>query len=521
MSESTYDKIPYPSYSFPDTRPQHLAVLASLFGLQSPPPEKASILELGCAAGANIIPIAFQLKNARCVGVDLSSRQIEAGQKLQAKLGLKNLQLSCMNLGDIQKSFGTFDYIICHGVFSWVPPAVQTRIVEICSENLSAQGVAYVSYNTLPGWNMYRSIRDMMLFHTRQFNEPQMIVGQARAFLDFASKAAAQQQSAYSMLLQGELERLRTQSDAYLFHDHLETDNNPMYFHEFMQLADSKGLRFLAEASFHSMSPSEFGPEVQQTLRSITDKIVAMEQYVDFLRNRTFRSTLLCHRAVNLNRRIEASAVKKYYIASSLQPISAQPDIWSANLENFRHPNGAELRTTDVPTKAMLIALRESWPGWVAFDRLLKTIRESAAKSAAAKNVQIDDDSLGRAVLSLFQQGVVELHLAAPSFVTKPSIRPMVSALARAQIQEGLDVTNLRHERLILPDAFRYLASICDGTKDKAQLTAALELAIKDGTLKMREGKELPAAGPERAKYLSNVINNSLSYFAASALLQQ
>lgn len=520
MSETSYDQIPYPAYSFPESHPQHLAMLASLFGLQSPPPERASILELGCAAGANIIPIAWRLKNSRCVGVDLSSRQIESGQKLAVKLGIKNLQLSCLNLAEIKKDFGTFDYIICHGVFSWVPEEIQARILEICATNLSAQGVAYVSYNTLPGWNMYRSIRDMMLFHTRQFKEPQMIVGQARAFLDFASKAVSQQQSAYSLLLSSELERLRTQSDAYLFHDHLEVENNPVYFHDFMRRADAQGLRFLGEASFHSMSPSEFDPEVQQTLRSITDKIVAMEQYIDFLRNRTFRATLLCHRSVNLNRRIEPSAMKKYQVASILDPVSESPDIWTTAVEQYRHPSGTELRTGDVLTKATLAALKDVWPGWLPFERLLKNIRDSAAKSPA-KNITIDEEALGQVLLTLFQQGLAELHLGAPGFVTKLSIRPMVSALARVQIQEGLEVTNLRHERVLLPDVFRQIAQYCDGSQDKAQLVASLEHAVKQGVLKMREGKEFPQAGPERAKYLSGIVSNALNFLSQSALLQQ
>ncbi|MBN8549983.1 MAG: class I SAM-dependent methyltransferase [Deltaproteobacteria bacterium] len=517
---SSYDQIPYPSFSFPESHPRHLAIIAGLFGLQTALPAKASVLELGCASGGNLIPMAYGMPQARCVGVDLSARQIEIGQALVTKAGLKNVDLRCMNLADLDKTFGTFDYIICHGVFSWVPAEVQKRILEICSANLSPQGVAYVSYNTLPGWNMYRSIRDMMLFHTRQFNEPAMIVGQARAFLDFAVKAVAQQQSAYSMLLKGELERLRTQSDAYLFHDHLEKENNPVYFHEFARMAEAQGLRYLGESTFHTMTPVEFDPEIQKTLHAITDKIVAMEQYIDFLRNRTFRATLLCRRDNKLVRRIAPAAIQKLQVATALQSVSQTPEVWSATQENYVHPNGSELRTTDALTKAVLFTLKDSWPGWQPFERLLKTVREAALKSPLVKTLVVNEENLGRAVLQLFQQGMVELHLDPPQFVTKVAVRPKVSALVRAQIQEGRPLTNLRHETVQVPDLFRYIAGLCDGKRDSAQIASALEEGINSGVLKMREGKELPTVPADRLKYFSGVVANALAFLARSAMLQ-
>jgi methyltransferase-like protein len=365
---------------------------------------------------------------------------------------------------------------------------------------------------------MYKSIRDMMLFHTRQFTEPRMIIQQARAFLDFAA-ANAGKQTPYSLLLRGELERLKVQSDAYLYHDHLEHNNIPVYFHEFMHHAGEKGLRYLADAAFHTMTPSEFGPEVQQTLRNLSDKIVGMEQYMDFLRNRSFRSTLLCRREVQLTRKIDVSSIQKFQFASALQPNPEPDPSMQPGLHSFKHPSGSELRTGESLMVAVLEYFAENWPTWKPLDHVVKGVREKVLKSAAATKPEVSDTTVGSFVLQLFQQGLVELHVIPPAFTTKVSTRPTASALARTQIKERLELTNLRHERVVLPDVFRHIASQCDGTKDKAQLAVLVEAAVKEGTLTMREGKALPEPGPERTKYLQNIVESALKYLSRAALL--
>lgn len=73
---------------------------------------------------------------------------------------------------DIDDSLGRFDYILTHGVYSWVPPAVQEKILRLCASNLTEHGVAYVSYNVNPGWSMRGMLRDMMCYHASRFEDP-------------------------------------------------------------------------------------------------------------------------------------------------------------------------------------------------------------------------------------------------------------------------------------------------------------------------------------------------------------
>ena len=100
------------------------------------------------------------------------ARQIEQGQRQVSALGLANIELRHYNIADVDASWGKFDYIISHGIYSWVPAPVRERLLAICRENLAPNGIAYVSYNTLPGWHMRGMIRDMMIYHAAGFRGP-------------------------------------------------------------------------------------------------------------------------------------------------------------------------------------------------------------------------------------------------------------------------------------------------------------------------------------------------------------
>ena len=147
--------------------------MARIFGVSTPDIAACRVLELGCASGGNLIPMAFNLPRSEFVGVDLSRHQVDDGRSVIRDLGLSNIRIEHASILDIGPDFGTFDYIICHGVFSWVDEPVQEKILQVASDNLSASGVAYISYNTYPGWHMREGVRRMMRYHTRQFDEPQ------------------------------------------------------------------------------------------------------------------------------------------------------------------------------------------------------------------------------------------------------------------------------------------------------------------------------------------------------------
>src|SRR5512143_1951240 len=162
----SYDQLPYDSLPLPETQPDFLAAVAQLHGFHAPDPRRARILELGCAQGGNLIPLAWRWPESRCVGVELSRVQAVAGADFVRRLGLANVHIVHGDLAALPDDLGEFDYIIAHGVYSWVPPAVQQALLDVCRRHLSASGIAYVSFNVVAGWDKLLPLRQALLERT-------------------------------------------------------------------------------------------------------------------------------------------------------------------------------------------------------------------------------------------------------------------------------------------------------------------------------------------------------------------
>src|SRR6266478_9537585 len=195
--QASYDELAYQTFPFAQTHPDRLATLGWLFGLTPAPIERCRVLEIGCSSGGNLIPVAATLPQSEFVGVDFSAGEIDDGKADVAALHLGNVRLLQMDINDFGETFGTFDYIVAHGVYSWVSNDVQDKLLAICARQLSPGGIAYVSYNTLPGWRMRGAVREAMRYHTRQFSDAKTRVAQARAMLDFLAESLQGDTSAY------------------------------------------------------------------------------------------------------------------------------------------------------------------------------------------------------------------------------------------------------------------------------------------------------------------------------------
>jgi methyltransferase-like protein len=407
--------------------------------------------------------MAIAAPGARFVGIDLSGRQIEDAQSVVSKLALDNIELRHASILDVDASYGEFDYIICHGVYAWVPRDVQDKILSIYAEQLSPNGVGHVSYNTYPGWHFRGMVRDMLVYHSSGFTDPPTRIAAAKAMLGFLAQSAGQE-SPYGRILNAELDLVARLPDYYLFHEHLEADNRPLYFHEFAERVDAADLQYLGDADPPTMGHFNFPAEVQQVLRKLSNNVVQAEQYMDFLRNRTFRQSLLLKRGVKLSRSLTPASLRGLRVASSAQ-LDGTPD---GPEHQFRDRRDGTLTTRDPVLITALRTLRESWPGSTVFEDLSLTV--SDALGAAVDEV---GRSLGMSLLRLFVSSrLIELHATPPAFTVDVSGRPVASPLARLQARESTDVTNLLHEPVRLGDAERVLLAHLDGTRSRDEVLA-------------------------------------------------
>lgn len=517
----SYDEVPYPNNPFPQSHPDRLATIATLFGMSPQPIDHCRVLELGSGRGGNLLPMAEQLPGSQFVGVELSKIQISEAQELAERLQLGNIELKHMNILDVDAQLGQFDYIICHGVFSWVPTAVQDKILEICAANLSPQGVAYVSYNTYPGWNMRGMIRYMMCYHSQHFDAPQVRIDQARALLDFLVQHSPQN-DCYGAFLKRELEMLQRSDDSYLFHEHLEDVNEPTYFHRFAERAEACGLRYLGESDMSAMYTGHIPADVWTTLESVSSNLIQMEQYMDFLRNRTFRQTLLCHQDVSIDRTLHPSDLEMLHVISPLVAENAQANVRSMETLNFRHRQLSEhaVAMENPLLKAALVCLANAWPGSVPFPLLLAKSRLRVDQRSVVTVNQIESQRIGLAteLLRLYVHNLIELHAVPQSFTAVIGKCPKVSHLARIQAEKGKLVTTRRHVQLMLDDLQWHLLQLLDGTLDHSALLNALVKLVDDQVFVVQLNTPDLNRVQLRA-HLSMALEQALQQFCAAGLL--
>jgi methyltransferase-like protein/SAM-dependent methyltransferase len=523
---TSYDEVPYPSQPFPQTHPDRLATLATLFGLRPAPPGRCRVLELGCAAGGNLIPLALGLPESTFVGIDLSARQVAEGVATIQALGLRNVELRRLSITDVDDSFGEFDYVISHGVYSWVPEPVQDALLEVCARRLTPDGVGYVSYNTLPGWHMKGMIRDMMCYHVsrRRVAAAAEQVREARALLQFLADAVPPDNNSYGLLLKSELDTLQAHSDSYLYHEHLEENNDPIYFFEFNERLHARGLRYLGEADLSAMVPPSLPEAAARRLAELAPNLIQMEQYLDFVRNRTFRQTLLCREHHRPTYDLHPRQMTAFHVAAALQPKSPAPDVEGPTSEVFVASSRQKL-TTNVPlVKAGLLCLAAAWPQALSFAELRRQARARLGlpPDETPEAVERDTLSLGDAVLRAYAAGpgvVADLWLEPPRFAARPGPRPEASPLARLQAPGNSHVTSLRHQRVAITDFDRVLLPLLDGTRNRSRLLEALLEGFRKGALNLaRDDRPISDAHQARPA-LAQALDEQLPRLATCALL--
>lgn len=520
---SSYEKTNYESHPFVQSHPDRLATMATLFGMKPKAIDNCRVLELGCASGGNLIPVASAYPKSEFIGIDLAPSQIEDGKVAIKELGLKNVELRHANILDLGDDLGKFDYIIVHAVFSWVQDDVREKILEICNRNLTEEGVAYVSYNTYPGWHHRGMIRDMMLYHTAGFTDPQMKANQARALLDFLSQSVpTDNNNAHGMMLKRELDLVRGVKDYYLIHDHLEEINNPLYFYQFAEMALRHKMQYLSEAELSTMLASNFPKSVAETLQRVATDIIRTEQYMDFVRNREFRQTLICHQEVPLNRDVGFQSVMKLYVSSAAAPVTPNASITSIEPVTFALPSGRSVSTASPLVKAALTHLHEIWPKAIAFDELVTQARArlSDVLIQDASTFQRDLEILGTDIITCYTVNLVTLRSQPLPCLTEVTEKPKTSPFVRYQCKRHVDyVTNLSHESVQVDAFARHILVLLDGTRTRNQVLSDLVKLAQAGTLVVqREGHRLTEEQPLR-DLLAKVLDEKLALIGKAALL--
>jgi SAM-dependent methyltransferase len=452
---SSYDAVLYPPRPFVQTHPDRLATLATLFGLRPAPPAGCRVLELGCGVGGNLLPMAAALPGATFAGVDNSGVAIGRARELTARLGLGNVSFHELGIEDYEPPDEPFDYVIAHGVFSWVPEPVREALLALCARVLATDGVAYVSYNALPGAHLRQMLREALAVHLGEGGAPAERIAAARAFLALLVAAGEADDGLVPTLRRAALEVI-DRDDAFLFHDVLADVNQPFSFLQLVAGAQAHGLQYLSEAQFSEMQVAVLPPSLQTTLQEIADPL-RREQYLDVLKERRFRQTLLCHAGRTLDPEPRPERLEGLAVSAALR--------WTTDEQSGRvtfHGPGTAHVVTDHPLAVRTLqAVGGRWPSpcWISelgSERELPAIHDILLRCYAAN--------------------LVRLHVHPPLVSTVAPERPRVSPVARLEAAEGTMLTTVRHTHYELDDdAARRVVTLLDGRRDRAALRTELQ----------------------------------------------
>lgn len=497
----TYDERVYTSNAFPFSSPGHLRAAAHMYGLDSEPLKNARVLELGCAGGGNLLPFALAYPRAHVVGVDLSSVQVNQGLEVVQELGLRNLHLHAMSLTDITPEFGEFDYIIAHGVFSWVPPEVRQAMLRVFRDNLSPRGIGYISYNTYPGWKAGDIVRDAMLLHSHGSETGDEKLARAKAMLNLLSDGIAGSNT-LAPSLRAAVTQLRSHSDYYIAHEYLEIFNNPCYLLEFVNLADQYGLAHVGDADPHTEMAVTYGQNVQlnHSLVALGQPREMRQQYLDFAVGRNFRKSLLVHQSragqVLVGPDMERLADLRWAgWFTEVEPGANAPK----ELVSFRNHKHRSIVSGDPTILAVVRRLSEVWPASLDFNTLLERVRPDLP---GGEDDLVARDKLLEALQTLFRLNSLRYTLEATPYDVvdttdrnAPALIPgfMFIQERRADPEFGIGTFNLWHDliNIGLHEAEALTLKHINGQRSRKQLTTMLRDALNRGDVVSTDGKSL------------------------------
>lgn len=439
-AHTSYDAVAYPSLIFGQSHPDRLAVNARLHGLDPPEIESARYLEIGGGDGLNAIALAAAFPQGLFVNFDIAAAPIERARAWSAAAGLDNvrhLQLDLLDAADTLED--RFDYIVAHGVYAWTPDHVRAAVMPQIARLLSPRGIAFVSYNALPGSYGRMALRDMMMHHIAPLIEPRARIAAAQALLrSFVTPETNDAPITTAMRMEARV--ALTYADGLLYHDQLNQFYAPQALTTVVADAQAHGLRYLGDARGGGVDQGFLDPGKADL--SEADWVAALQSR-DYRHGRYFRSSLFVHADAPVSRVAVPHAARTMWASCGAASIGATA---------FRMGE-RRIEISDPDRAAILHRLVRAQP-----DRL--PIADLTS-----------DPGMLAALCHLALEGFIELHTTASPFALCVPETPVASPLARMQIdQEHAQVATLAHRMITLEPQERQLVSLLDGARDHAEL---------------------------------------------------
>ena len=482
-----YDRLPYPDFAFWASHPDHIGMFGRLFGIATAHPDRCRVLEIGCAVGGNLLPMAANHPGSHFVGVDLSGVQIARAKVSADAIGLRNVTLIHGDFREVPARLGPFDYIICHGVFAWVDRATQPAILQFMRDHLSVDGVGFVSYNAYPGQHMVDMVRKLLAVHTAHAPNLDTKFEQSLAVMRFLRDSSDIKKGDWrSSFLELEIKHMEESGIDFLEHDYCSVESSPMYFSDFVKLCTKSGLAYLADSSPWNMYLDNHSPAIVENLRPLED-LVRQGQYLDFVQHSRYRETLICRADSTLTRDVPSSRIHAFYIG---QALSAKP-----SLDGIAEGKPTEYLVANRPAMTIAhpllrLALHRLWlhgRAMVTYDQLVAEVLEDLDTHGIELDRGTVRDRLGAQLLRAFFGCAVRFTLSRPALARTIPDHPKTGPYQRYMARDRRPaITSLTHEVFEGTPTMHALLPHLDGTRTHAELQALCTEPILDALSELR-----------------------------------
>lgn len=450
---NTYDTVAFPSMAMPASHPDHLAVIARLHGLSPPPVETARVLDIGGGDGINVLAMAEALPDARFLSIDLAERPVARGRAIVEAAGITNVRVEVGDILDAARSLDEpFDYVIAHGVYAWVPAPVREALLALIGRVLAPNGVAYLSYNALPGSRLRQMVREMTLHEVDGIADLAERYALARQFLR-AFSTPHDDDPLPLAALRTIAAKTAASGIGALLHDELGEVYAPQAFKVVAAAAAEQGLRFLNDADPASLMDG-FSGEAEAE-----DLLIHAIQSRDYAEMRYFHKTAFVRDACVPARSPSIDALRGFHVAAPCERTGAN---------SFKSVDKTVTISDDTLASAMTAAVE-------AFPRRLPV------------RSLVEDDARIAAFVRLFEAGLVTLHTLPSPAAAAPGSHQRASGLVRALIEAGeTTLFALDHRTIVIDEPGpRALLRLLDGTRDRATLAAEWEATGAAGAMSL------------------------------------
>lgn len=292
-SEGYVSGLDYNYGYYPALNPSSHIIPLLMSGLAAPTVEHACELGFGQGITINIHAAAG---NAQWHGTDFNPAHTAFARHLADIAGTEahKLRLSEQSFQEYcaRDDLPDFDYIALHGIWSWISDDNRHIIVDFLRRKLKPGGILYISYNTLPGWSTNAPIRHLLAEYDKEMGDrahsPQdNILAAIRFGEHILSHSPGLQRRAPRMA--ESLHNLLTQDPAYLIHEYLNQNWQPMYFSQTQALLQDAKMDYACSArTMENFLPCLFDDSQIAFFESIASPSFA-ETVKDYMINQQFR----------------------------------------------------------------------------------------------------------------------------------------------------------------------------------------------------------------------------------------